>query len=324
MEGQNQTNAPTSPMATPTHASIQSTQPTPPAPVAPPQPVITPTNTKSNKSKKTSAGMMAAVIILAIASISGIAFGIIELMESSQKDSTIAMLNNKVANCANQNNNTNNSSNNTDNTTCPDSTTIETTTTIDNTTAQTIIGPYIDTFSTFTNLLDYDLNIDAKLTVALHNVGVEKAKTVEHTNGLAITVDYYNLNSKYQYLFGTDQAIEKRNYTTPFDGYEYISDTDSFKISLGGIGGTGGTQFSVAKNAYYKDNSLIIEVYHGVAPWCGDDDQPDKDQCVEAYSFKDSKNVNDYIRLYADNIPVYIMTFSENGGHYVLRSVQKQ
>ncbi len=112
MEGQNQTNAPTSPMATPTHTSIQSTQPTPPAPVAPPQPVITPTNTKSNKSKKTSAGMMIAVIILAIASISGIAFGIIELMESSQKDSTIAMLNNKVANCANQNNDTNNSSNN--------------------------------------------------------------------------------------------------------------------------------------------------------------------------------------------------------------------
>lgn len=71
--------------------------------------------------KKTSKGMIAGLIVLAIVAVAGIAFGIIELMQVSNKDKEIADLNQQVANCANAGNTE------TENTTvtCPDGTSDE-------------------------------------------------------------------------------------------------------------------------------------------------------------------------------------------------------
>lgn len=71
--------------------------------------------------KKTSKGMIAGLIVLAIVAVAGIAFGIIELMQVSNKDKEIAGLNQQVIDCANA------SGDKTENetVTCPDGTEAE-------------------------------------------------------------------------------------------------------------------------------------------------------------------------------------------------------
>lgn len=71
--------------------------------------------------KKNSKGMVAGLIILAVLAVAGIAFGIFEMMQASNKDGQIADLNQQVTNCANA------GKTETENTTvtCPDGTVVE-------------------------------------------------------------------------------------------------------------------------------------------------------------------------------------------------------
>ncbi|MBR3143710.1 hypothetical protein IKF12_00705 [Candidatus Saccharibacteria bacterium] len=87
--------------------------------------------------KKTSKGMIAGLIVLAIVAVAGIAFGIIELMQVSNKDKEIADLNQQVTNCANVGNNSGTAEK--IEVTCPDGTQME----VENTTETVDTKEYI-------------------------------------------------------------------------------------------------------------------------------------------------------------------------------------
>ena len=90
--------------------------PAEPAPVKSDEPIIL------GGEKKSSKGMIAGLIILAVVAVAGIAFGVFELMQVSEKDSQIAHLNQQVTNCANANNN---GTSEKIEVTCPDGTEVE-------------------------------------------------------------------------------------------------------------------------------------------------------------------------------------------------------
>lgn len=291
---------------------------------APSEPVTVP-EPKAEKGdgvQKHSKGATIGLIVLAILMICGVAFGIFELTQVSQKDNEIASLKQQIANCANSNNNTT--------VVCPDGSSVEVTNVLDNNAAQTIVNPYLVHFGAFDNLLDKQFDVNAKMKVAFENLKPGNARSSDGDNGiLFFDVDYYTFNDEYTYLFGNSQEIEKRNYDTPY--FEELSFNQSagsreyFKFGLGGIGGSGMTMFSRVKGAQYDNEKLIIDVYHDNVPWCEalENAQPGA-YCVKSYSLADSENITNLIKDFSDRIPVYGMVFEKSNGHYVLTSVQKR
>ena len=284
------------------------------APVAPMAPA---------EEKKKSNGLIIGLVLLALVALGGIGFGVWQMMQGSDKDKQIIDLKTQVANCANANNNIETE---TETVTCPDGTATEIVkNAIDNASAQTIADPYLVHFGAFDNIFDHDFDISAKMKIAFDNLGANKVVMATMVGEWAITVQYDDLNSEYKYLFGSDQEIEKRDYESLYGDFTFTEEQgERFKVSLGGVGGTGATMFSVVKSAKYEDDNLIIDVYHDRAHWCESEDQIGNDYCVKAYSVPKSEAINDFIKDFADKIPVYTMTFAKDDGHYVLKDIKKQ
>ncbi|MBR3143711.1 hypothetical protein IKF12_00710 [Candidatus Saccharibacteria bacterium] len=278
-------------------------------PAAPSGPVF------KNEEKKAGKGMLIGIIVLVILAIAGVAFGVWAMLSQNGK---IASLETDLANCAASNNNT------TENVTatCPDGTLIETVNSIDNASAQTIINPYMVYFGAFNNLLDHEFDINAKMRVAFDNVDAGAVQSLNREGEWTVSISYDNYNREFQYLFGSDQEIEKRDYDSPyFIGITFVDQwSGSFEFSKAGIGGTGLTMYSIVKDAQYDDGKLIIWVYHGTAPWCQEEKS---DSCVAPYTLANSEEINQYIKNNESSIPVYKMIFEKDDRHYVLRDIKK-
>ncbi|MBR3132231.1 hypothetical protein IKG33_02380 [Candidatus Saccharibacteria bacterium] len=266
-------------------------------------------------SKKTGKGIIVGLVILAVCAIGGIGFGIWAMLSQNDK---ISSLETALASCVNDND----IETKTTETTSSNETVIEAANSINNASAQTIVNPYLKGFGTFNNILDFEFDTNAKIKVAFDNVGANRVLSTNVEGEWAIKVRYDDLNEEYKYLFGSNQELEERDYDAPYYDFKFIDqDPKLFKVSTGGIGGTGGTMFSIVKKAYYNDDNLVVEVYHGTAPWGdGEEDEP----CVAPYSLANSEEVSRYIEENADSIPVYIMTFIKDSKHYVLNNIQKQ
>lgn len=288
---------------------------------APETPVDTAEPVFHDSDKKTTpTGLIIGMVLLALIAIGGVAFGVWEMVSQSQK---VKDLETQVANCANANSG---AETETETVTCPDGTSmVIAKNAMDNATAQTIADPYLVNFGAFDNILDHDFDADNKIKIAFDNLGANKVVAATMVDEWAITVKYDDLNNKYKYLFGSDQEIEKRDYNLLHGDYLYTEERGGqFKVKLGGIGGTGGTMFSVVKEARYEEGILVVKVYHDAVSWCESEDQIGSNYCVKPYSAPKSEAIQDLIENFADNIPVYTMTFTKDDGHYMLKNIQKQ
>ncbi len=284
------------------------------APVTPVAPVV------ENKQKGRN-GLKIAVVVACIVAVAGIVFGIITLLQALKKDEQITQLNQQLVDCTGISNNSNITGEN--ETICSNEVIAEVADgKINNYLAQTIVDPYLVYFGRFRNIFDHDFDTDAKMKIAFDNLGPENI-ILSMTTDQSVVVSYDSLNAKYQDLFGRDQEIEKRSYDSPYLDLSF--ENDLFKISFGGIGGTGGTMFSIVKEARYNNDELVVDVYHDTAPWCETiENRTGDDYCVDAYSGGKSENVYNLIKNFSDKIPVYMMTFAKDDWHYVLKDVQKK
>ncbi|MBQ6593684.1 hypothetical protein IJI00_01260 [Candidatus Saccharibacteria bacterium] len=274
--------------------------------------------------KHASKGVIIGMVVLAVVAVAGIAFGIIELMQVFKKNDQIADLSQQVTNCMN-----------TENigtaekieVTCPDGTITEVVSSeINNALAQTIVDPYLVHFGAFSDIFDYDFDVNAKIKIAFDNLSAAEVASATMSSEWSVTVPYDGLNREYKYLFGSDQEIEKRSYDTPhFGSFSFIEGQGSglFKVEINGMGGSGATMFSIVKGARYSGSNLVVDVYHDAVSWCETDDKIGNEYCVKAYSAAKSESVYNLIKNFADRVPVYTMTFAEDDGHYILKNVQK-
>lgn len=275
--------------------------------------------------RKKSNGAIIGMVIFALVALGGIGFGVWQMMQGSSKDKQIADLKTQVTNCANANNGSTESVT----VTCPDGTAMEVVNNvITNDLAQNIISPYIDAFKYLDNLFDYDFDGTTKFVIAFKNLGPQSFRN----NDGGIVMSYDTINSEYKALFGADSNIEKKDYVGACGNFTYYGEgngalSNSFVYNVLGCGGTGSAMFSVVKDAKYDSGSVAINVYHDVVHVCFSDTD---EKCVGTnvnsaiIDSIDQYNMQDYLEKYADETPVYTMTFVDDGGHYVLNNVQKQ
>ena len=280
---------------------------------------------KKNK-QNTHKGMLIGMIIFAILATGGIAFGVYGMISQNKK---VASLENDLANCANASNNEIENIT----VTCPDGTSTEIVkNVITNDLAQSLINPYLGTFNYLHNILDYTFDDAAKMVVAFRNMNPESIYSYQSDNiGIYYRVDYSDINSQYQKMFGNSSSIEKKDYNPGHSlTFSYINDGghEMFEVMPFNGGGTGMAMFSVVKNASYNDENIIVNVYHDNVPVCEAVDSTNK-YCIEVNGSAiinsiDDFNMRELINSFADKIPVYTMTFTKNNSHYVLSNIQKQ
>ena len=291
------------------------------APVTPKEPVF-----KGDR-KKMSGGVIACIIVLAVLAIGGIAFGVWAMLSQNDK---IASLETDLANCVASNN----SSTENAEVTCPDGTSTEIVkNVINNDLAQSLIKPYIGMIGYYGNVFSIGLNNDTKFYIAYSNLNNNDLFVL--ANGTTKAFNYYAINNKYKYLFGSDESVEHREYkientTFRYDSNEYNDNQSVFLIDISGIGGIGRAMFDVVKSAKYEDGgNVAVEVYHDSISVCSFN--YNDGYCIDAGDYQaavidsiDQYNMRDLIEKFADRIPVYTMTFVKDDGHYVLNNIQKQ
>lgn len=283
-----------------------------------------------NSNKSTPTGLIVCMVLLVLIAIGGVGFGVWQMMQGQNKDAQIADLKTQVANCANAGDDS------TENVTvaCPDGTSTEIVkNVITNDLAQTLINPYLESFGYLNNLLDYSFDDDAKIIVAFQNINPYETHSHDGENGFELYKVYYNsLNDKYKEMFGSSKSLEKKDYDAGHSiSFSYSDDNGEYYDVLPFYGGGAGeAMFSVVKSANYDDGSIIVQVYHDLVSICFEEDTNDG-YCIDAGGLQnavvnsvDQYNMSDLISEFADDIPIYTMTFVKDDGHYVLSNVQKQ
>ena len=215
-------------------------------------------------------------------------------------------------------------SNKTDNTVVTAPT--ETVNTISNEVAQNIIAPYIKSQTYLANIFDKDFNDDNKFAIAVQNLDPTNSGIYDDR------LYYTEVDRSAKQLFGNTYELPKKDYNMA--GWQFkIKDNNpgspTFEGQLYGIGGMGLAMIDVVKDASLDGDNLIINVYHNVTPYCSySDEELCLDQTNDGSSYYDlaSQQADEaaYVEKYADQLPVYQMTFEQENGHYILKNVEKQ
>ncbi len=203
----------------------------------------------------------------------------------------------------------------------------ETADTISNEVAQNIIAPYIKSQTYLANIFDKDFNDDNKFAIAVQNLDPTNSGIYDDR------LYYTEVDRSAKQLFGNAYELPKKDYDMAgwhfkFEDSEYGSST--FEGKLGGIGGMGYAMIDVVKDATINDDNLIINVYHNVTTICAFNDEDPL--CIEQtdvtggyYTLAlQQADQAAYVEKYADQLPVYQMTFEQENGHYILKNVKKQ
>ena len=269
---------------------------------------ITDFNTSTNnKIKKTGAVMLISMVIGLFVGIVGIAFGIYELIQ----------LNNfKVEQQEEISNNSQQE---------PDANLIAI--------ANAILKPYLKRLFVDYDVFDYELTDDVRIALAFNGAysGAEIHDIIAYDK---YTMSLVDLQQELTKLFGDTITLEKKEYSLTKDNrtqktFSYSAD-GSFNMLIEPAGGTGRSTISVAKNAYFENGSLVIEVYHDtLVSWC--DSEADA-YCIEEsddsgtipYHTTMDESVREFIKKNGSSIPVYKATFSLENNRFILSSIQKQ
>ncbi|MBQ7202135.1 hypothetical protein IJS18_01980 [Candidatus Saccharibacteria bacterium] len=214
--------------------------------------------------------------------------------------------------------------------------------TISKTVAETLIDPYVMPLTFLQNIFNYDFDESMKATIAYKNLGVEDYKSIKDGK---YQISYSVLNSEYKKLFGGTNTLGRTNFRVSnleeikyFDGE---GSADYFEITVGGKGGAGLAMFDIVKSAEYdEDGNVVIVVYHDVVGFCGDkkeekdeeeeaESEEKEDYCVDASGnsaiirSEDEYNMKDLIKDYEKDIPQFKMKFIKHDYHLVLTSIAK-
>ena len=260
-------------------------------------------------------------IMLFVAAIAGVVFGVYEMMARNSEVEAIKAERDQAVEEAKG-------------TGCVDTKEVKT---ITNEVAQTIIKPYIGTFNYLNTVFEYGLTDEAKIEIAYQNVRPTNIRTIESsTNTDAYEVSYSGLDSAYKELFKVSTNIPKQNFSVSHgDTFEYKEENNSFLVKPFNGGGAGSSMFTIIKSADYTDEGLTIAVYHDVLPSCeamnGDKEEELEEEkyCMDGpasgdivYTM-DKYNVKTLIEKFTKDIPVYAMKFSYFDNHLVLDSINE-
>ena len=270
---------------------------------------------------KTSKTVIAGMAICAAFAVAGAVFSGYALMKMSGENKT-----------ANTNTTTTTTADNkttddktTDNTTTKPTTETVTVDTISKEAAQNIIAPYIKSQTYLKNIFDVEFNDDSKFAIAVQNLDPTNSGIYDNR------LFYREVDRSAKELFGNDYTLPSKDYSMA--GWQFkIKDggTDNaiFEGQLYGIGGMGYEMANAVKDATIDSENLIINVYHYVTTICAFNDEDPL--CFERsngdgyYSLAMYQaDQATYIEKYADQLPVYTMTFAKENGHYILKNVEK-
>ena len=257
-------------------------------------------------------------VLLFIAAIAGVVFGVYEMMARNSEVEEAKAECAKAVEAAKG-------------TGCTDTKEVKT---ISKEVARSLIKPYIGTFNYLNSVFEFGLTDEAKVEIAYQNVRPSNITTSESNGVITYTVSYSGLNEAYKRLFKLSTSMPKQNYSVSHgDNFEYIESGNQFKVTPFNGGGAGSGMFTVVKSADYTDDGLVVEVYHDVLPTCEAaaedmDEEKEEKYCIEVSGSgiaesMDEYNVKTLIEKFTDDVPVYKMNFAFFDGHLVLSSVSK-
>ncbi|MBQ6487277.1 hypothetical protein IJI89_02520 [Candidatus Saccharibacteria bacterium] len=201
--------------------------------------------------------------------------------------------------------------------------------------ARSIIKPYIGTFNYLNTVFEYGLTDEAKIEIAYQNVRPTSITTTEAQGVISYKVAYSGLDEAYKRLFKLSTSVPKQNYAVSHgDTFEYTESSNEYIVKPFNGGGAGSGMFTVVKKADYTDDGLVVEVYHDVLPTCeaaaDSKEEEDKEEqyCIEVSGSGIAESMDEYnvkvlIEKFTDEVPVYKMKFSYFDGHLVLDNISK-
>lgn len=210
--------------------------------------------------------------------------------------------------------------------------------TITNEVAQTMIEPYTVPFVFLANIFNYDFTEDVKIEIAYLNLRYAGAviSSVDSVSG-SVKVLYDALNTKYKELFGGQTGMPRGDYTISHgDSFSYKEENGQnyYVVNPYQGGGAGSGMFDIVKSAEYdEDGNVIITVYHDVVSVCGTKTEVSEDEeaeyCLDLNKNSamihsvDEYNMKELIEKFEKDIPKYKMKFVKHNGKYVLNDVSK-
>lgn len=207
--------------------------------------------------------------------------------------------------------------------------------------ANSIAKPYLKGFGYLYNIFNGDFDDNAKALVVLNNLGNVVYEQVNGPEEYYYKVTYDEFNFAAKALFGKNYDVPKTSHSftkassTPMIEYldcEWDNGCNgSFKIRMGGTGGTGAIDVTTIKNASLENGKLYVDYYRSIEKMCGFEEEGERCFDMTSDSFVD------FAKKYSDELPVYRMTFESDeysggyglderyglGKHYVLTNVEK-
>ena len=267
---------------------------------------------------KTSKTVIAGMAICAAFAVAGAVFSGYALMKMSGEKKT-ADTNTTTTTTTTADNKT------TDGTTTKPTTETVTVDAISKEAAQNIIAPYIKSQTYLKNVFDVEFNDDSKFAIAVQNLDPTNSGIYDNR------LYYSEVDRSAKELFGNDYTLPSKDYNMAgwqFKIKEGGTDNAIFEGQLYGIGGMGYGMVNTVKDATIDSDNLIINVYHYVTTICSfNDEDPlciDRTNSDGYYSLALAQaDEAAYIEKYADQLPIYTMTFAKENGHYILKNVEK-
>ena len=226
---------------------------------------------------------------------------------------------------------------------------------ISKTLVRSLIDPYVIPLSYYSNIFNYDFDENVKAVIAYKNIDSEVVG--QTARGGSPQISYSDLNNKYKEMFSGTNSLSRSDFTVNKYVIKYNeegSPAQQFVVTNNNGSGTGLSMIDVVKSAKYDDDgNVIIDMYHDVVSTCatkakqtvvqiepiGDEPEEEEeeekdgreaaDYCVETDA-NDTivRSVSEYnmkilIEKFEKDIPQFRMKFVEQNGHYVLSSVSK-
>lgn len=264
-------------------------------------------------------------IMLFLAAIAGIIFGVYEMMMRNSE------VEEAKAECAKQ-------IEEAKGTGCMDTKEVAT---ITNEVAQNLIDPYLTPLTYLKNIFNYDFDENMKALIAYKNLGIEDAMGSKNDK---TRVSYDSLNGEYKKLFAGTNSLGRTDFrVSNLENIKYYDGeggaADYFEVDVGGSGGAGLAMFDILKSAGYdEDGNVTIEIYHDVVSLCDakkaapkdDEEEEEKaDYCVDATGNSvitrsiDDYNLKDLINKYEKDIPKFKLKFVKQSNRLVLSDISK-
>lgn len=202
---------------------------------------------------------------------------------------------------------------------------------------QNLIDPYLVADGAFKKVLTQDFDEDAKVKIAFYNLNPYSTNRGSDSRNYPIVyADYFSLRDMYNRLFGSEKALEKKDYGS----ITYEEQGDRYIIADFGWGGAGLVPVIAIKDYEVSGDKIIVDVAYDNPVVCDiaeADTKNDPDYCIDGYYGNNPKeeDLANFLKKAKDKMPVYRFTFEKDtgvfdndlnadNGRYVLKDIKKQ